>query len=155
MSQYEIHRQCGHVETIQIYGTDAHGERGRRADREATRVCSDCYRAGREATRAAESAAAAERSAQEGLPALTGTDGQVAWAETIRGAAVDGVDALLVRIAQWAQGDPGRVADADRLGPALTAAVAGHTDAVWWIEHRDAPVRTLHIEALTAIGVTR
>ena len=31
MAQYNIHHTCGHEETVQIYGTNVHGERQRKA----------------------------------------------------------------------------------------------------------------------------
>lgn len=59
---------------------------------------------------------------QQHLPPLSGSAKQVAWAQTIR-------DQAVVKLG-------------DRLqDPAVLAALAGRTEAGWWIDHRGNPAR--------------
>ena len=72
--KYEITYSCGHTETVQIYGTNVHGEREKKADWLAKHhVCSACLKADREAAKAA-----AERAKANGM--TEGSDKQMAWA---------------------------------------------------------------------------
>jgi hypothetical protein len=132
MAQYDITRTCGHVETVNITGTDAHGERDRRAEWEATKPCRDCLHE----AHAKANAQAAQVAAESGLPDLTGSPKQIAWAQSIRLAALaeipDYARKLLARYP-----DP---ATRDRLVAALarilTRIATAHTDARWWIDNR-------------------
>ena len=104
------------------------------ADEATTRLCPECYRkaaaARREQEREAENAAAAETAGKLGLPALTGTEKQVAWATTIRQQAID--NALLASAGRTSSGmtDKGR---------AFVAGILAKmpAEASWWIDHRD------------------
>ena len=71
MAKYTIPHSCGHSETVQLYGK--HTDRSRYMDNAERRQCRDCY-----------NASLVAKTADMGLPALTGSDKQVAWAETIR-----------------------------------------------------------------------
>jgi len=79
MAKYHITHSCGHTVTHNIVGTNAHGERDRREQQLTSQVCAECYRA-------EQTAAAVEANA--GLPALSGSAKQIAWAESIRAKAV-------------------------------------------------------------------
>lgn len=83
MAWFEIKYNCGHTGREQIYG--------KTADREKkaiwlgqNKVCPDCYEKNLVAKRAAANEAAKKAAETQGLPALTGSKKQVAWAETIR-----------------------------------------------------------------------
>lgn len=91
MSKYHITHSCGHSRTYNICGTDVHGERGRKAKWYASQPCPDCRRA-------EENAAAAQSNREKGLPQLEGSPKQIAWAETIRCAAVQ---AKAITSAAW------------------------------------------------------
>jgi len=89
MSKHLITRSCGHQEWVQIYGPTK--DREWKAQAESKRVCRECYEKELKAKREAEAIARAEaakiaaKEAQAGnLPALSGSEKQVAWAETIR-----------------------------------------------------------------------
>lgn len=103
------------------------------ADEATTRLCPECYRkaaaARREAEREAENKAAAEQAAALKLPALAGTDKQVAWATTIRQQAID--DALSASCG-------GSTSVLNDEGRALVAAVLSRmsAEAKWWIDYR-------------------
>ena len=75
MAKYTITYKCGHTGTVDIVGTNAHGERERKAEWYGNQLCADCYKL----ERAAES-----EKASAGYPELIGSEKQVAWAKTIR-----------------------------------------------------------------------
>lgn len=82
MAWNEINYSCGHSDSIQMYGPI----RDRESKKEWMErgVCPDCYRRQKEDERAKASQVAAEQAKASGLPALVGSDKQIAWAETIR-----------------------------------------------------------------------
>jgi hypothetical protein len=64
MAYYNVNYSCGHEERKQFFGTD----REKQIEREAKGICSECY----------------QKQIEADLPALTGSEKQVAWATTIR-----------------------------------------------------------------------
>lgn len=83
MAKYNVQFACGHTETIQLFGKES--DRAKKiAWLTEHGVCSACYKARIDAERAAETAAAAEKAAEENLPDLTGSDKQINWALAIR-----------------------------------------------------------------------
>ena len=80
--KYEIEHACGHIHTYHLYGSGK--ERASREQWLASQDCPDCKRE-RENQR---SAAAAK---EAGRPELTGSEKQVAWANTIREKAIDAI----------------------------------------------------------------
>lgn len=111
------------------------------------RLCPECYRKmmakKREEERAEQNKAAAATAAALNLPALTGTEKQVAWATTIRQAALDG--ALL-----HAAG--GTASNLNDKGRALIVAVIAKmpAEAKWWIDNRDDAEISVRRELLCA-----
>lgn len=99
MGWQTINYTCGHSEQQQMYGK--HSERDRRAEYLGQRDCPACA-----ARKSAEQAKA------NGLPTLTGSDKQIAWATTIRERALRLLPAER----------------ADKLRP--------ETSAKWWIDNR-------------------
>ena len=109
--KYEITHICGHNQEHQMYGAEA--ERKSKLAWLAGQPCANC--------RQSAASAAAENS---NLPALSGSDKQVAWAVTIRQAAID----LMVSDL----GANGFACPED-----VAAAVAGLPAAAsWWIDNR-------------------
>ena len=104
------------------------------ADEATTRLCPDCYAKQRAEQRAeereAENKAAAEKAGEFGLPALTGSEKQVAWATTIRQNALD--SALMESAGRTTAG-------MNEKGRAFVAGVIAKmsAEAKWWIDHRD------------------
>ena len=98
MALYEITYKCGHEGREQIYGKTS--ERQGRADWIGEhKLCPDCYAAEKDRLQAERakghdttSAAAAAANKAAGLPALTGSPGQIAWAETIRATLLADID---------------------------------------------------------------
>lgn len=89
-------------------------------------LCHDCWDKQRAEQRAADSQAAAESAAQTGLPALTGSEKQIAWAETIRRENLSRLTAL----ADGLEGDHAAlVAEATDL-------IRAQDRAAWWIDTR-------------------
>lgn len=87
--------------------------------------CTECYKARKEAERAAANAEAAERAKEQGLPALTGSPKQIAWAEKLRMTLLDQLEATAAKDEhpeEW------------RLFSAWL--VAKYTSASYWIDHR-------------------
>lgn len=97
------------------------------------RLCPECYAKAKAKERAeareAENKAAAETAGALGLPALTGSEKQVAWAVSIRQKALD--EALAPH--------GGSLANLNDKGRAVLAAAMAKlpTEARWWIDHRD------------------
>lgn len=78
MAKYQITMSCGHVETHDVIGKRQ--QREWRISKLESELCSDCLAHQREK----ENQANAQLNAESGLPALTGSEKQIAWAETIR-----------------------------------------------------------------------
>ena len=127
MANYLINYACGHNETKQLYGK--HTTREQYVDWAAKfGTCSCC-----KASDAAAATAALE--AEHGLPALTGSDKQIAWARTLRATAVkavaDFVNATRARC-------PADKADAfEAQAETVMTALTGKSDARYWIDSRD------------------
>lgn len=102
-------------------------------------VCESC----RKADFAARNAAAVAASEQAGLPALTGSDKQVAWAASIRLQALPAIDKAATDFAARIDellGDAGRSAAAmqemrDAIA-LLAAELRQQTSANWWIDKK-------------------
>ena len=71
MAKYTIQHRCGHEEEVKLFGKEK--ERQWKIGKMEEEDCLEC-----------QNKQAAEENAEEGLPALEGSDKQVAWAETIR-----------------------------------------------------------------------
>lgn len=78
MAKYTVTHSCGHEEVVNLIGP--HRDREWRMARMEEEVCHECYLR----QLAAENAKAAEENKKNELPALTGSEKQVAWAESIR-----------------------------------------------------------------------
>ena len=129
MAQYHITHTCGHDETVQIYGTNVHGERERKAQWLESKPCRDCER---EALREENLGGAAE---------LTGSDRQVAWANDLRAKAIAEAKQLLAKLAADTK-VPQETRDMLRAnGENAIKAMLAETSAKEIIEHRDNLVR--------------
>ena len=83
MAQYTVTHSCGHAETVHLYGRAA--DRQRRIEYlESLGLCGDCFAARRQQQREQASSEAEKWSADNGLPALDGTERQCTWAESLR-----------------------------------------------------------------------
>lgn len=144
MAWETIQHRCGHEERHQLYGPRR--DREWKAKRLTERECEPCDTA-RVARERAEAAAAAEAAATaQGLPALTGSPKQVAWAETVRQALLARLDAACADAVGQAREleAEGRMqfpaGAADRVALAalvLQGEAVLQTAASWWIDRRD------------------
>lgn len=148
MAKYTVHHSCGHEEIHQLYGPGK--ERQRKIAWLATTPCTECYRGAQAEARTAANAQAATANAQAGLPALTGSEKQIAWAEAIRRTALIGADEVRAKAEAFAAAHPDR---ATETAPALAliARAEAETSAAWWIDHRTAEcatdlIRRMHTE---------
>lgn len=161
MAWHTITRTCGHDERIQIYGTNSHGERDRKAEWEATRECRPCHDARIAAERQEASEQATAAATEAGLPALTGSDRQVAWAETLRADRLRQIDTMIAtetdRLARIdAEGRPADLIDRQRQGLDIIARLrdlaVSKTDAKWWIDYRSQRIGALaRLHGLTVL----
>lgn len=87
MAKYKITYKCGHTAEVQLYGKYA--DREKKIAWYATINCPDC-----EASEQREKAEAA------GLPQLTGSEKQIAWATKLRNDALDILNAQIARISE-------------------------------------------------------
>ena len=134
MSKYDITYECGHDGRVTIIGSKR--TREQIAERESRKLCPECYSAKLAADRAAASAAAADQAKAAGLPALTGSEKQIAWAETIRAKAVAQLDKLSAYLDDI-ETDPDateRDREEARVGRDVIAKTLSNTDAHSWIE---------------------
>lgn len=126
MAQYNIHHTCGHEETVQIYGTNVHGERQRKAEWLESKPCRDCER---KAMREENLTGAAE---------LTGSDKQVKWANDLRAKAIDDIKTKLAKLDTQYIAAPQEWKDAQhKAGEAIITAMLAETSAKTIIDHRD------------------
>ena len=130
MAQYPVTHSCGHSETVNLFGkTD---ERARRLAWLASVPCMSCKRA-------SEQAAAETSAADAGLPALTGSEKQIAWATRVRAELLDKVAQERERFAAVGRRQ-GVSAEkmAEEMGnfDAAVARLTTQIAAAWWIDHR-------------------
>lgn len=120
MAQYDITYRCGHEATVQINGTNVHGEREKKAAWYGTIDCPKC-----------QAANTIKANKDAGMADLEGSEKQVAWAEEIRGK-------YMPRYAQerqeWAEhgATDEQLAKVDK----VLAWLKGQTSAAWWIDNR-------------------
>lgn len=101
------------------------------------RVCDACHAK----QRGAENAAAAEANTAAGLPTLTGSEKQVAWAETIRARLIPAVEAEITTAAAEDEScEPDKLA---LIVAETRRRLRGQTSAHWWIDRRDLRARDL------------
>ena len=120
---------CSTSYTVQLYGP------GR--DREYKLehydwTCADC----KEKARQEENQKAAQANAESGLPQLTGSEKQIAWAETIRKQKIATLDEAMTHRGL------SHSLDLDRFNAAV-ATLKRTASARWWIDNRDTHIETL------------
>lgn len=145
--KYTVTYSCGHTHEVQLYGKTADRERKIKWMEEQA-VCPDCYKAQKEATAKAQAE-------ENGLPALTGSEKQIAWAEILREKALATIAEKLdtIKISQYENGDE----IMKKVKPLIIKKAAElHTGSRYWIDHRDnLPTetwKTLGKETFDALG---
>lgn len=130
MAQYTVTHKCGHEVVHRLYGPSR--QREWRLKKLAEELCPACE----EAERAKRNAEAAARNREMGLPPLTGTEKQVAWAESIRARIMKELDDELA--AGLAAGE-----QITEEGQMLIDTLMAQTEARWWIDARHFSIRSL------------
>lgn len=125
MAWYEIEHSCGHTEMVQIYGTNAHGEREREAAWMASKPCRECQHK-------AERDRAEEVEAEVEMCELDGSPKQVTWARCIRAQMWDALGSQLAEMRERATDLDGFERDSDSVREWLRS----QQDASWFIDHR-------------------
>ena len=139
MAKYDVTYSCGHSDTVQLYGPGR--DRERKIEwMEESGLCPECYKAKMRAQRDAAHKEAGEKAAsylstRPELPALVGSEKQIAWANTIRAGIF--ADAEKHGEALTKAPQPGGGGDLVRkLYPIWYAELCGQSSAKWWIDHR-------------------
>lgn len=147
MAQYSITYSCGHTGTVNLIGP--HRDRDRKIKWfEETGLCPECWAEKVAADKAEQLRKITELNSGAGLPALTGTERQVAWAEKIRYNTIKNVPEWshqFIRSKSFTASQPFReelecfVRDnwptETKLTEAITEFLSGHSEASWWIDH--------------------
>lgn len=120
MAKYTITHTCGHQVEVQLFGKYA--DREKQIARMESCKCPECLKA-------ETNAKAAQANENRGLAELTGSEKQIAWAETIRSRAYECLDELV----QFCVNDQGHV-----IIKAWRAKLDEQQTAAWWIDNRDA-----------------
>ncbi len=163
MAKYEIEFSCGHTDTIQLYGKTSERESYLEWAKD-NKLCPECWAAAKQKAREEASEQAAQENTEFGLPALTGTEKQVAWAETIRKEKAQHIFSVLKNhekhltkaredqeyadrmLKAFAEDGFGSIEDAFVAARAAAEAILGEASAHWWIEHRDADIGRLILD---------
>jgi hypothetical protein len=118
--KYTVKHACGHSQVHNLVGPGK--ERERKIAWLQGQVCVDCWKAG-------QRKAAELTTAQYDLPALKGTEKQVAWANQIR---ADFLKSQITRI----ENDPRTVDYRPTMVQALVEAVSSVVESARWIDNR-------------------
>jgi len=128
MAKYTVTRSCGHEETVALVGKTKDRE-WRLENVEASKLCYECYQEDLKRCHEEANREAAEVAKDNNYPALTGTEKQIPWAETIR-------IELLGRMEEIIHNKRYGVDDASLLQSAIEHIKETKTTAHWWIDHR-------------------
>lgn len=112
--KYTVKMACGHEETVELFGKGA--ERERKIHwLEENGLCKECRQS-------------EELKKAEGLPALSGSEKQVAWAVKIRNSFIEKFEGI---------------ATPDPMFKKFMNWLKVQTEARWWIDHRDSMMRAI------------
>lgn len=141
MANYRVTYSCGHTATKQLYGPEESRRRyiAWAAD---SGLCADCYKA--------DAAAALDAlEVESALPALTGSQKQIAWARKIRGEKIADIRKWLDELHAAAE----RKGAAEQFEPQAATVMrlmADKVDSRYWIDSRDVPGVAMAQDALRA-----
>lgn len=146
MAKYEVLMSCGHYEIIQLFGP--HKERDRKIEWfESSGLCTECWEAEKKRKYDEINQKAAEAAQEYGLPNLTGSEKQTAWANTLRQNWLSDAEKHIAGYAKNLEA----VADTENyetakaifegMKPAVEKRLLEETSARFWIDHRDDDAR--------------
>ena len=129
MAKYDVERSCGHVETVSLFGKVRDRE-WRLENIESQKLCYDCWQKQLAEEREKENKEAAEAAQEMNLPPITGSEKQIAWAETIRQKMLITIDDYIyTSVKKEMRNDPS-------LREAVEHIKNNKTEARWWIDNR-------------------
>lgn len=129
--KYQVTGSCGHTYTTQLFGPGKNREYW--LGRLAGEPCDECKEAARKAKIEKENTESAAWALDLGLPELTGSPKQVAWAESIRKNIYTAFDKLDKRVTDR-YGDGWQYREA---WESFRREVFLNEEAKWYIEHQD------------------
>jgi len=129
VANYTVTRSCGHEETVALIGKTKDCE-WKLEHIEADKLCSECYQVDLQRRRKEANREAAEAAKDNNLPALTGTEKQIPWAESIR------IELLSYMDSVAADKRLGHIDTQANMRDAIEHIKAGKTRAHWWIDRR-------------------
>lgn len=151
MAKYYVEFSCGHTDEVQLFGKMSERER-KIGWLEREGLCPACWEAQKAEQRQREVEAAEKAAKEKGLPELTGTPKQVAWAVTIRAKMMQSID-------EYEERNRGRKNHPKY--PMIIKAIeearaylASKTDAAFFIENRMKSGMDLINKSLTGKPVT-
>jgi len=149
MAKYEITHECGHTETVVLFGKNS--DRERRIAWLESNPCRDCLRK-------MEQDRATTQQEEFGLPDLTGSEKQIVWAITIRARKVTEFsetmekvynhrDTILANREKYPNYTDAVIQESiekiQRANTAMEWLYATKTDSKFWIENRDMTTQEL------------
>lgn len=134
---------CGHEGRTNIVGPSK--DRERKADWHFSGFCPECYKKQLQEEKERKNKEAAEKSAEMELPELTGTEKQVAWANSIRINVISDMSTKINKLAEALKKDglktiPGENIGIKEISDAFDYFINNHVDAKYWIEHREVKI---------------
>lgn len=148
MAWYYGTYSCGHEGRTNIVGPTK--DRERKAEWHFSGLCPECYKKKQEEERNYANKEAAEKSAEMELPELTGTEKQVAWANTLRIKAIDSLNSRCNKIEvslkeKGLDAIPGEEIGMKEVYDSVQHFIQSHTDARYWIDTRDEGINLKNI----------
>ena len=129
MAKYEITYKCGHTGTVELFGKGSDRER-KLEWMSKNHICPECL----EKEKQAAQKAIIEEAKNAGLPELTGSEKQVAWAISIRQTFIEAIengiatsDAKYADNPQWTESRSAIVSSVEYIK-------STKTEAKWWID---------------------
>lgn len=139
MAKYDVNYTCGHSETAQLYGPTK--ERYAEISRKETGVCPECWKKEQQEKARVQVESLSGRYNKETLPALTGSEKQIAWATEIRGKIASQANETAEKAESFRETKPENYTQAiDTLD-----AIMQRTSAKFWIDYRTMTLRDLMV----------
>lgn len=145
MAWYYGTYSCGHEGRTNIVGPEKN--RQQKADWIFSRLCPECHKKEKQAELERQMIDAEEKSKKMDLPALTGTEKQIAWANTLRVKIIEKIENNIAKVEEsklsnfpFCRRDGSKEIMSTTKGEmmcALDYAVKKYTEARFWIDNRD------------------
>jgi hypothetical protein len=159
MAKYDVEYSCGHSGEVVLFGPGKERERKLEWYHNSA-SCPDCYQKEKDEAKRIQNAEAAKSNTEMSLPKLTGSEKQIAWANTIRIDRIKRIDELINK-GESIQNKT-RIGEQEiNLSPAeydqylkpihetvkdLRNKLLTHTSASWWIDQRSTPLNIIYKE---------